>query len=135
MTFHLKYYDSKGVLSLDCVLYIRCRLSEHLLNQITLKWRECIQWMVLLQLKSLSVQTAILSSSYMANRNIVNCHVPVNALLDQRAVYPVSQTPQSHSGPIPTSLFLFTPNKVDYVTSGSQIFSVFICIAPYSLSY
>ena len=44
-------------------------------------------------------------------------------LLTINAVYPVSQPPN----PKPT-LDLLTPNKVDYVASANQIFSVHLCL-------
>ena len=66
-----------------------------------------------------------------------NFHVPVNALLDQKWRLLSQPTPNTKAslGFILTSLFLLTPYEVDCVTSANQIFSGFLFLVLYLLSY
>lgn len=72
-----------------------------------------------------------------ANQNVDHVCTPGNAL----STWPETQSihsanPQTSTlGSILTSWFLLTPNKVDYVIPANQVFSTFLFLVLYSLSY
>ena len=72
-----------------------------------------------------------------ANQNLDNFHVPVNALRHLKCRISRQPTPNAkpNLGSILISLLLLTPNKVDSVTSANQIFSIFLFLVLYFLSY
>ena len=64
-----------------------------------------------------------------ANQSLETFHVPVNVPPDQKAVYPVSQSPPSRQ-PCSGSLTL---DKIDCVALANQIFSDFLFLVLYAL--